>query len=145
MGTRSTTTFYDEWNDKPICMFYRQMDGYLAGHGRDLKDALQNIVITNGISARTDKIPTANGMGCLAAQAIEHCKHDAGIGGIYMVPLDNGPEEYNYHLYARFKDSKTEHRTNSNGGKDMHLWVTVKDDEGKVIYDGWLSKMPTKE
>ncbi len=94
---------------------------------------------------RSDNKPTANGMGCLAAQVIEHFKSEAGVGGIYMVPLDNGAEEYNYHLYARFSDSKTEHRTMDNGGKAMKLWVTVKDDEGKVIYDGWLSRMPVKE
>ena len=36
MGTRSLTVFNDSWNDEEIAVFYRQFDGYPAGHGREL-------------------------------------------------------------------------------------------------------------
>ena len=32
MGTRSLTVFNDSWEDEEIVVFYRQFDGYPAGH-----------------------------------------------------------------------------------------------------------------
>lgn len=127
MGTRSLTIVYDEWKDKPILGMYRQYDGYLSGHGQDLKDVFGDFQIINGISVG-DNEKKANGMGCLAAQIVAHFKE--GIGGIYIQsPKDY--QEYNYHLH--FKEGK--------------IWIVVKgyNNRGKPIYEGYLSDMPTKE
>jgi hypothetical protein len=82
MGTRALITLTDEWSDKEIVVIYRQMDGYPSCHGLELGTFLAPFTITNGIS--NTKTTTANGMGCLAAQMIQHFKQEAGVGGIYL-------------------------------------------------------------
>lgn len=96
MGTRSTTLFLSEWNEKKICNMYRQYDGYLDGHGRELKEFLEGAVLVNGIGTGETR-KTFNGMGCLAASVIAHFKKD--IGGHYMCNVDQ-EEEYHYTVYA---------------------------------------------
>lgn len=91
MGTRSTTTIFDEDN-KPLLCFYRQMDGYYEGHGEELQNFLKEMVVVNGFGSGTPA-KAANGMGCLAAQILAHFKQ--GIGGIYVVPVGDS-QEYNY-------------------------------------------------
>lgn len=81
MGTRSVTIFYTEGGE-PLCRFYRQMDGYPEGHGLELAE-LCDVMVVNGYSPGA-KERQANGMGCLAAQVIDGLKD--GIGGIYMEP-----------------------------------------------------------
>lgn len=93
MGTRSTTTVFDE-NNKPLICFYRQYDGYYEGHGAELVKFLSEIRIVNGFGVGTPA-KAANGMGCLAAQLIAHFKQ--GIGGIYVVPIGDS-QEYNYSI-----------------------------------------------
>lgn len=80
MGTRSLTIIKDT-EDKEIIIMYRQFDGYIGGHGAELFEFLENLVVVNGIGNRTPA-KAANGMGCLAAQIVEHFKD--GIGGIYL-------------------------------------------------------------
>ena len=99
MGTRSLTTFNDEWKDEEIAVIYRQYDGYPQGHGRELFEFLNEMVIVNGISLNgPPKI--ANGMDCLAAQVISHFK-GSEVGGIYLHKSgtrDIG-EQYIYTIY----------------------------------------------
>ena len=40
MGTRSLTTFDDEWKNEEIAVLYRQYDGYPQGHGKELFEFL---------------------------------------------------------------------------------------------------------
>lgn len=126
MGTRSLTIIYDEFDNKPICAMYRQMDSYMSGHGKDLKEAFGDFQIINGIILG-DNLKKANGMGCLAAQIVSHFKE--GIGGIYMDRVKNY-QEYNYHLYS----------------KEGRLWIVVKGYNNKgIIFEGYLSDMPTTD
>lgn len=116
MGTRCLTVFQDE-NLNEIVVMYRQFDGYLAGHGADLKELLWRKHLCNGFSA-ADKADGCNGMTCLAAQVVAHFKK--GIGNFYLHPAgkrDCG-EEFVYTLYP----------------KDGVIWLRV--DEGCVTFFG---------
>ena len=99
MGTRSLTVFTESTSkgDREIVVMYRQMDGYLKGHGIELASFLSPYVIVNGF-ASGDNRRIANGMGCLAAQTIAHFKE--GVGNIYLHPAgtrDIG-EEFIYYV-----------------------------------------------
>ena len=75
MGTRSLTVFIDDYNKKEIVVMYRQYDGYIEWYGKRLCDYLQSSdEVVNGIGANDYVRKTANGMSCLAAQAIMHFK-----------------------------------------------------------------------
>ena len=97
MGTRSLTRVLDESNNVILTM-YRQMDGYLEGHGAELVEFLKDFNIINGIGLDIEP-KTANGMSCLAAQLVAHFK--TGIGGIYLFPKTDEEEEYNYTISLR--------------------------------------------
>ena len=96
MGTRSLTFVYE--GDQPIINMYRQFDGYVSGHGKELADFLLFDEITNGIPVG-DKRRIANGMGCLAAQLVAHFKKEAGGFYLYPVGETNCGQEYEYHIY----------------------------------------------
>ena len=113
MGTRSLTYVEESWetaiadenkNNKVykttqniLCM-YRQYDGYLDGHGRELAEFLQGFNIVNGLSIDVPE-RTANGVHCLAAQLIAYFKD--GPGGIYIYHSDANDcgEEFTYTIY----------------------------------------------
>lgn len=88
MGTRSITKVKDEFG-KVILTMYRQMDGYLEGHGAELVEFLKGIQLTDGINI--NDVGVANGMGCLAAQLVAHFKD--GPGGFYIVDSNRGNDE----------------------------------------------------
>ena len=96
MGTRSLTFVYE--GDQPIINMYRQFDGYVSGHGKELADFLLFDEITNGIPVG-DKRRIANGMGCLAAQMIANFKNSAGGFYIHSVDSTDCWQDYEYHLY----------------------------------------------
>jgi len=104
MGTRSLTFFYDnEMADnvgRPFLNMYRQFDGYPTGHGAELSEFLNGITLVNGYNSDHEDGAHANGMGCLAAQAIAHFKKD--IGGFYIHAVDDNDcgQDYEYHVYA---------------------------------------------
>jgi hypothetical protein len=105
MGTRSLTVIKNDEGKKDLLTIYRQMDGYLAGHGRDLKTFLTSRKLVNGYGRGGEKVE-ANGMGCLAAQLICDLKIDGGKigpGSIYV--MNNGTknvgEEYLYIIAPR--------------------------------------------
>ena len=102
MGTRSNTVIYDEYHGNgsavEILNLYRQMDGYIEGHGVDLLKFLEPITIVNGITTGMTNI--ANGSGCLAAQLVAHFKN--GVGGFYIqTPMgDENENDYTYKIYV---------------------------------------------
>jgi hypothetical protein len=107
MGTRSLTIVKDGEGKKDLLTIYRQFDGYLSGHGKDLKNFLASRVLVNGLGRHDEKIE-ANGMGCLAAQLVSILKTGGegeriNPGGIYIYP--NGShdvgEEYIYIISPR--------------------------------------------
>lgn len=117
MGTRSLTHFVDDCGQK-ICTMYRQMDGYLEGHGQDLAKYLKDFVIVSGYNCG-DERKIANGMGDLACQVVCHFKKALGgngfngkkmktlVGGVYLEPptaTDCG-QEYEYIVSSSNKGS----------------------------------------
>ena len=122
MGTRSLTRVFRKWEDdfgdkrrEPFTTMYRQMDGYLEGHGQDLAEFLSQFTIVNGMRMdETRKI--ANGIDCLAAQMFAHFKD--GPGHIYCMhpSAQDCGEEY---IYEIEKD-----------GEDILM----------TVYDVWNSK-----
>ncbi len=86
MGTRSVTIIMsDEDQDDPeeLCRIYRQFDGYPEGHGIELAELCDRVIV-NGIPGGVDETTISNGMGDLAAQIIMGLKKDHGVGGIYL-------------------------------------------------------------
>jgi len=133
MGTRSLTRVWDKWTDKDgkphkVCLvaMYRQMDGYLSGHGKDLKEFLKDMRICNGIGAEQEKGKWANRIDCLAAQLVAHFKQ--GIGGIYLVRAED-EQEYVYDI-----------EENTNG----ELVVTVTS-SGEELFSGLIRNMPVED
>ena len=93
MGTRSLTRVNS--GKSKILNMYRQFDGYLSGHGKELFDFLDGMKMINGISGQKAG-EAANGAGCLAAQLVS--KFKTGIGEFYLYPVDatDCGQEYEY-------------------------------------------------
>lgn len=81
MGTRSITVVKDEQGNKIIEM-YKQYDGYPEAMMVELSSFISSGTLVNGIPAAGQEGRLFNGMGCLAAQLVEHFKE--GAGGIYL-------------------------------------------------------------
>lgn len=99
MGTRCLTVFTDE-RDRELVVMYRQFDGYLDGHGKELADFLSGMKIVNGMTG--DEPPKfANGMSCLAAQTV--CNFKTEPGGIYLYPAETRDcgEDYIYFVSGK--------------------------------------------
>lgn len=127
MGTKSLTIFMDDIDDKPLCVMYRQYDGYPEVHGKELSEFLETSKkIVNGFdkplrvmySQYDGDYDNFNGMGCLAAQCIKYFKK--GIGDIYIESLDHIKEEFNY--FVRYKKG--------------NIHITVEDCDGKQLFKG---------
>lgn len=103
MGTKSLTTFLDEWDNEEIVVMYRQYDGYPEGLGLELAEFLSEFTMVNGLGADSYRARIANGVGCLAAQLVQHLKD--GPGNVYLETLNGNPgdswEEYIYTLYPK--------------------------------------------
>ena len=105
MGTRSLTTFIEEWKDEKtekvkqnkIVTLYRQMDGYPSGMGVDLAEFLASGKMVNGLSLGESEL-VFNGMGCLTAQAIAHFKEGAGGYYLHRGGTTNCNEAYRYEV-----------------------------------------------
>lgn len=96
MGTRSLTVVHD--GEKIVTVMYRQFDGYPSGHGAELKSFAENMVIVNGIGAKTPP-KAANGMGCLAAQMVAHFKKEIGNIYLHSSHVADLCQDYMYFLY----------------------------------------------
>jgi hypothetical protein len=95
MGTRSITKIYD--GTMLLVTIYRQYDGYMAGHGKDLAAILEGKTIVNGLPGSADTSKLFNGAGCMAASIIAGLK--TGAGGIYIQAasdLDDNMVDYVY-------------------------------------------------
>ncbi len=90
MGTRAVTNIFD--GDKHLVTIYRQSDGYLSGHGKEIAGAFHGRVLVNGMPG-ADYRKYINGMGCAAALLIAHLKHDLEAGSIYIAPPNPEREE----------------------------------------------------
>lgn len=114
MGTRSLTRVFEE-GAQLVCL-YRQMDGYLSGHGKELFDFLKDRRIGNGLGLDADN-NYSNGAGCLAASLIAHFKTEPG--GFYLMPINtkDAGQDYEYHIRI-----------------NIHLQVTVDVIEGSIGY-----------
>jgi len=76
---------------------YREIDGYIEEHGRDLAEFLQDVHVVDGFWP-TDNKKIGDGAGCLAAQIVAHLKK--GAGGIYLEPTDADDcgQQYEYYI-----------------------------------------------
>ena len=126
MGTRSLTTFIDNYTKEEIVVMYRQYDGYPSGHGKDLIDFLNEMKVVNGIPGGEKLTHLANGISCLAAQVVSHFKD--GVGDFYLHTADTRDygEEFVYTIYA----------------KDNELNIKVEDTyQDEVLFDGNSEEM----
>jgi hypothetical protein len=140
MGTRSLTVINDN-EGVEICVLYRQLDGYLKGHGEELKSFLQEFVIESGLGLKKAK-RTANGMDCLAAQIVAHFKKEAG--GFYLFPAgarDCG-EEYIYTVYM--KDEKLRLKIEA-GAVTFFGLPGTKQKNMPIIYEGNVELFDSEE
>jgi hypothetical protein len=97
MGTRSITAFEEDGDE--IVVLYRQMDGYPTGHGAELKEFLIGFTVVNGYGVKRSR--QANGMSCLAAQAVAHFKKGVGDFYLYAAGSRDCGEEYVYTVSCR--------------------------------------------
>jgi len=138
MGTRSLTIFQSDKKD--VCVMYRQYDGYLSGHGKELKEFLASFdAITNGIAVGETR-KTANGMGCLAAQAVMHFKSQNPVGVFYLEPSGTRDAGAEYRYFVTLSD-ESEMRC-------PKIMLKVQSGYGrkwKTIYNGPVSAMPTED
>lgn len=97
MSTRGTITFVE--NGIELVKLYNHYDSYVEGLGFDIANWLKKKKIGNGIRPGDELDENyCNGFGCLVAQFIRDFKSDAGVGGLYVVPLDSDVEDYNYRI-----------------------------------------------
>lgn len=103
MGTRSITRVQE--NGKTLVAVYRQSDGYLREHGKDLANFLEGRRIVNGIRLGTEK-EVFNGPGCLAANLISFLKSEefGQAGQFYVYPPDAENEEYSYNINIKTRE-----------------------------------------
>ncbi len=89
MGTRSIVVFKSEWNNRDICVVYRQYDGEPRGRGAELAEFLDGYKIGNGIAFGIDDqdgVKYANGMRELAALWVMEEKSRNVHGNVYLEP-----------------------------------------------------------
>lgn len=122
MGTRSLTVVLDDDN-KEVVVMYRQLDGYLDGHGKELKELFAGKPIINGINGQNFK-EAFNGMGCLAATMVAHFKDS--IGGFYLYPAGTSKIDEEYVYIIRNVEDR------------VHLKVKCVYGGGEVLYDGFI-------
>lgn len=138
MGTQAITIFVDEENAE-VARMYRQMDGYPAGHGKELAEFLTGFRMVNGFSMNDWCDPkVANGMDCLAAQVVCHFK----------AKVNASRAEYERLRRKKKKVKVTVGQVGSiylqaTGGPKDHEWIyEVSSLEGKpwlTVRLGWLN------
>lgn len=96
MGTRALTFVYDA-DRQPFLNLYRQYDGYIEAHGRELAEFLAGKKLVNGYGRESTEL--ANGMGCLAASLVANFKETVGGFYIHSVTETECGQDYEYHVY----------------------------------------------
>lgn len=125
MGTRSITCVLDK-HGKKIIEMYKQYDGYPEGLGAELQAFTASGTLVNGIG-RDAKV--FNGMGCFAAQLVEHFKD--GPGGIYLhAPTNNYKSKKKY---ASNYGAEYYYEISSN--LTIRCWDTYEDKEVQLAKD----------
>lgn len=129
MGTRSLTIFEGR---AEIAVLYRQFDGYPHnGHGQELAEFLAGFRIVNGIGARDSKL--ANGLECLAAQAVAHFKSEPGHFYLYPAGTRDCGEEFRYTVYgAPGMEPKI---------RAEAVWLYDTGEHVELLFDGQASEM----
>jgi hypothetical protein len=145
MGTRSTTKILDEAGE-PICVIYRQFDGYVAGHGQDIFTFLTDKNIVNGISSRTSEEFQFNGMTDLAIRLITYLKtKHGGVNNAGDFYLHNGSyphsEGYDYVIYAKKLKPEADYYQNASDFK-IALKCTSY---GNVLFDDTIENLNLEE
>jgi len=130
MGTKSLTTFLDEWDNEEIVVMYRQYDGYPEVHGRDLFDYLSGKKIVNGIPRNEKVSQLANGMSCLAAQVISHFKKEVGNFYLHKSGTRDIGEQYVYTVYYDNNELKVKVRN-----------LYQNDIMDRIVFNGNLKEM----
>ena len=101
IAKREEGVSFSEIPERTIVDIYHHWDGYPEGVGVTLASYLEDMEIVNGLGR--DDIKVANGLGCLAAQLVQHFKD--GPGNIYLEAINGEPgdswEEYIYTLYPK--------------------------------------------
>jgi len=130
MGTRSLTTFIDEFDKEEIVVMYRQYDGYPRGHGRDLFNYLNGTKVVNGIPGGKIVSQLANGMSCLAAQVVSHFKKEVGNFYLHKSGTRDIGEQYVYTIYYNNNELKVKIRN-----------LYEKEIMDRIIFNGNLKEM----
>ena len=130
MGTKSLTTFLDEWDNEEIVVMYRQYDGYPEVHGRDLFDYLSGKKIVNGIPRNEKVSQLANGMSCLTAQVVSHFKKEVGNFYLHKSGTRDIGEQYVYTVYYHNNELKVKVRN-----------LYQNDIMDRIVFNGNLKEM----
>ena len=102
MSTRSITHIHESHtgNENIVCSFYRHCDGYPDGHGKDLKEWLNDKKLVNGISVGFVPGRDFNRAGTMAVPLMKYIQD---ISGCEVIPTGQTGygEEYIYDIYFR--------------------------------------------
>jgi hypothetical protein len=131
MSTRSLTVFLDR-NAKEFAVMYKHYDGYIDGHGQNLKEFLSGKQIVNGFGECSDRSMIFNGMECLAAGVVAHFKEEGDPGDVYIYKAgtkDVG-EEYVYTIFSP---------------NDSNIYIEVEGYEGNILYHGPIEDFDIEE
>ena len=113
--------------DKIHVQIYNHYDGYPSGLGVKLANLVDGYSVVNGLSHGMQG-PTANGMGCLAAQIVGLLKD--GPGNIYLQkPIEKDWEDYEYFVWVK---------------DDAELWISIFNYNGECIFVGEPDKLIEK-
>ena len=102
MGTRSITHIHEmkslDVDEKIVCSFYRQYDGYPTGHGKDLAEWLTSKGLKNGIGSDFIKGTHFNRAGTMA---VKLCNHIQDESGCEIMPTGEKSDyiDFEYHIY----------------------------------------------
>ena len=146
MGIKSLTIVLDD-EGRDICVLSRSIDGYLTGHGDDLKRLLRGHVITRE-SRSKDHRKIAFSMGHLAVILIKDYRW--GIGFFELLPGGTRDQEaeYIYTVYPRHTASKIPSLLNLRVEALFPEYTGTplpKDYTRTVIYDGLLDEFNPNE
>lgn len=146
MGVKSLTVVLDD-EGRDICVLSRSLDGYLNGHGDDLKRSLRGHVIAREVRSK-DHRKIAYSMGHLAVLLIKEFRWGIGIFELLPGGTRGCGEEYIYTVYPRHTSPKAPSLLNLKvetlfpgyTGNDLPKASTTT-----VIYDGLLDEFDPNE
>lgn len=136
MGTRSLTIIQDE--GQPLITLYRQYDGYIPGHGRELAQFLTSRTLVSGLQMG-EKRQVANGAGCLAALLVAHFKTEPGNFYLYPAGTTDVGEEFVYTVNIG-PDNRARVRVIEFGISYFGMPRFDDTDQGQCIFEGTLEE-----